>query len=64
MQTREDSMGRPEIAAAILARLTEIVGSRATAAPGVVAQHGRSEAYHASAPPDIVVFPETTKRML
>jgi D-lactate dehydrogenase (cytochrome) len=54
-------MGRPEIAAAILTSLTEMVGSRVTAARGVTEQHGRSEAYHASAPPDIVVFPETAQ---
>jgi D-lactate dehydrogenase (cytochrome) len=56
-------MGRSEIAAAILTPLAEIVGSRATAARGVLEQHGRSEAYHASAPPDIVVFPETTQEV-
>ncbi|WP_394117166.1 FAD-linked oxidase C-terminal domain-containing protein [Xanthobacter lutulentifluminis] len=50
--------GRPMDA--VLARLVEIVGERATRAPGVLADHGRSEAYHAVPPPDVVVFPETT----
>lgn len=44
----------------IMARLAAIVGDRASAAPGVRADHGRSEAYHAARPPDVVVFPETT----
>ena len=43
-----------------LARLAEIVGERATRAPGVLADHGRSEAYHPATPPDVVVYPETT----
>lgn len=43
-----------------LARLAEIVGDRATRAPGVLADHGRSEAYHPASPPDVVVYPETT----
>ncbi|MFG1343480.1 FAD-linked oxidase C-terminal domain-containing protein [Xanthobacter autotrophicus DSM 431] len=50
--------GRPMDA--VLARLTEIVGERATRAQGVLADHGRSEAYHPATPPDVVVFPETT----
>nr|WP_188581456.1 FAD-linked oxidase C-terminal domain-containing protein [Azorhizobium oxalatiphilum] len=43
-----------------MARLAAIVGDRATSAPGVRSDHGRSEAYHAASPPDVVVFPETT----
>lgn len=46
-----------------LARLADIVGDRATSAPGVLADHGRSEAYHAARPPDVVVFPETTQEV-
>ena len=44
----------------ILARLTDIVGPRASSASGVLADHGRSEAYHPARPPDVVVFPEST----
>ncbi|AOO84906.1 FAD-linked oxidase C-terminal domain-containing protein [Bosea vaviloviae] len=42
----------------IMARLTGMVGERATRAPGVLDGHGRSEAYHAPRPPDVVVFPD------
>jgi D-lactate dehydrogenase (cytochrome) len=44
-------------------RLNEIIGARATIARGVLDDHGRSEAYHASRPPDVVVFPETTQEI-
>ena len=53
-------MGVPISAATIIGRLIEMVGPRASVAPGVLNDHGRSEAYHASHPPDVVVFPETT----
>jgi D-lactate dehydrogenase (cytochrome) len=56
-------MGTPIGAAAILDRLAEMVGPRATMARGVLDEHGRSEAYHASPPPDVVVFPETTQEV-
>lgn len=52
-------IGTPPMETA-LARLAAIVGERATVAPGVRADHGRSEAYHAARPPDVVVFPEST----
>lgn len=54
-------MGVMENVASVAARLTEILGSRATTARGVLDGHGGSEAYHASAPPDIVVFPDSTE---
>lgn len=44
----------------VLARLADIVGPRASSASGVLADHGRSEAYHPARPPDVVVFPEST----
>src|SRR6218665_3682456 len=56
-----ETMGVMENVAGGAARLTEILGSRATVARGVLDGHGGSEAYHPPAPPDVVVFPETTE---
>ena len=56
-------MGAPISAATIIDRLTEMVGPRASVAPGVLNDHGRSEAYHASCPPDVVVFPDSTEEV-
>lgn len=44
----------------LMLRLGELVGERATRAPGIVEGHGRSEAYHAVRVPDVVVFPTST----
>ncbi|UFS76497.1 FAD-binding protein [Tardiphaga sp. 37S4] len=56
-------MGAPVSAETAVVRLNEIIGARATIARGVLDDHGRSEAYHASRPPDVVVFPETTQEI-
>ena len=56
-------MAVPAGMAALIDRLAEMVGARATTARGVLDEHGRSEAYHANQPPDIVVFPETTQEV-
>jgi D-lactate dehydrogenase (cytochrome) len=56
-------MGLPISAATIVDRLAEMVGPRVTTARGVLEEHGRSEAYHVSRPPDVVVFPETTQEV-
>jgi D-lactate dehydrogenase (cytochrome) len=56
-------MGVPVSAATIVERLVQMVGARATVARGVLDEHGRSEAYHDSRPPDVVVFPETTREV-
>jgi D-lactate dehydrogenase (cytochrome) len=56
-------MGVPIGTAAVIDRLAALVGARATTARGILDQHGRSEAYHASQPPDVVVFPETTQEV-
>lgn len=56
-------MGLPLDTTSLLDSLTQMVGERATTARGVLEQHGRSEAYHASRPPDVVVFPETTQEV-
>lgn len=47
----------------VVERLTEFLGPRATTARGVLDDHARSEAYHASRPPDVVVFPENTQEV-
>ena len=44
-------------------RLGELVGERATRAPGIIEGHGRSEAYHAVRVPDVVVFPTSTNEV-
>ena len=44
----------------ILGALRALIGERATDAAAVREAHGRSEAYHAPQPPDLVAFPETT----
>jgi D-lactate dehydrogenase (cytochrome) len=51
-------MEMPAGIAATLDRLAAIVGSRATAARGVLDEHGRSEAS-----PDVVMSPETTREV-
>jgi D-lactate dehydrogenase (cytochrome) len=49
--------------APILQQMEEIVGARATSNRAVLADHGRSEAYHPLLQPDVVVFPETTQEV-
>jgi len=44
-------------------RLAKVVGPRVTTARGVLDQHGQSESYYRTMPPDIVVFPETTQEV-
>ena len=61
MLTRPSPDGRAVDAA--LARLTETLGARVTRAAGILADHGRSEAYHSPCPPDLVAFPETAEEV-
>ncbi|QEL22076.1 FAD-binding protein [Bosea sp. F3-2] len=61
MLTRPSPDGRAVEAA--LARLSETLGPRVTRAAGILADHGRSEAYHPPCPPDLVAFPETTEEV-
>jgi D-lactate dehydrogenase (cytochrome) len=54
----------PRVSTSILAdRLTGMIGPRASVARGVLDQHGQSESHYRNLPPDIVVFPETTREV-
>jgi D-lactate dehydrogenase (cytochrome) len=57
-------MGPRVNATAFVDRLVGVMGERATVARDVLEQHGRSEAYHGLLPPDVVVFPETTREVV
>ena len=48
----------------LIADLAAIVGDRMSTAPAVREQHGRDESYHAAAPPDAVVFPDSTEEVV
>ena len=45
---------------AIVAALRARFGDRLTTAASVLEQHGRDESYHTTAPPDAVVYAEST----
>jgi len=51
------------IPSAVREQLTAMLGERASALPDLLLQHGRGEAYHASEPPDLVVFPTSTEEV-
>ena len=46
--------------ASIVDELHEFLGNRVSTAAAVREQHGHDESYHGTAPPDVVVFPEST----
>jgi D-lactate dehydrogenase (cytochrome) len=48
---------------AVIAALKQRFGDRLSTAPAVREQHGRDESYHAAAPPDAVVFAESTEEV-
>ena len=48
---------------ALIAALAAIVGERLSTSAAVREQHGRDESYHAAAPPDVVVFVESTEEV-
>ncbi|WP_025769480.1 FAD-binding oxidoreductase [Thioalkalivibrio sp. HK1] len=57
-------MNLPLEAATTLAdELEALLPGRCSTAPSVLEQHGKDESYHAVAPPDIVVFPESTEEV-
>jgi len=47
----------------LIGELREIVGDRLTTSAAVREQHGRDESYHPAAPPEAVVFAETTEEV-
>ncbi len=53
----------PEARDAAIAAIKQLLGERLSTAQAVREQHGRDESYHASAPPDAVVFAETTEEV-
>ena len=57
-------MGPRVKATAFVDRMVGVMGERATVARDVLEQHGRSEAYHGLLPPDVVVFPQTTREVV
>src|ERR1700723_3944231 len=57
-------MGPRVNATVFVDRLAGVMGERAKVARGVLDQHGPSEAYPGLPPPDVVVFPETTREVV
>jgi FAD/FMN-containing dehydrogenase len=57
------SMTSSSLKSAVLPQLRALLGERATDSAAVVREHGRSEAYHAAHPPDLVCFPQTTQEV-
>ena len=57
-------MNKPrDIDAGLLEELKSLLGDRATASTGVREHHGKDESYFPYAPPDAVVFPESTEEV-
>jgi D-lactate dehydrogenase (cytochrome) len=52
-----------DIDAGLLEELKSLLGDRATASTGVREHHGKDESYFPYAPPDAVVFPESTEEV-
>lgn len=47
----------------MLEALTNLLGERVSTAAAVLDQHGKDESHHTPAPPDIVVFPESSEEV-
>ena len=57
-------MNKPsEFDAALLEEMRALLGDRVTTSRGVREHHGKDESYFAYAPPDAVVFPESTEEV-
>ncbi|WP_417815209.1 FAD-binding oxidoreductase [Thalassospira alkalitolerans] len=54
---------RIETPSDLIARLREMLGDRLSTAPAVLEQHGKDESWHASSPPDAVVFAASTEEV-
>jgi len=52
-----------DLDAGLLEELKSLLGDRATASTGVREHHGKDESYFPYAPPDAVVFPESTEEV-
>jgi D-lactate dehydrogenase (cytochrome) len=52
-----------DLDAGLLGELRNLLGDRATASAGVREHHGKDESYFPYAPPDAVVFPESTEEV-
>ena len=53
-----------EAIASIVDELREFLSDRVSTAAAVREQHGHDESYHRTAPPDVVVFPESTDEVV
>jgi D-lactate dehydrogenase (cytochrome) len=47
----------------LLEALRNLLGERVSTATAILAHHGKDESHHAAAPPNIVVFPETSEEV-
>ena len=56
----QDNPPKRSLPTALLAALRSLLGERVTTAAAVLEHHGKDESAHETAPPDAVVFPETT----
>ena len=57
-------MNKPrDVDAGLLEELRGLLGDRATASAAVREHHGKDESYFPYAPPDAVVFPESTEEV-
>src|SRR5262249_58680887 len=57
------AQGRREIDAPLLGELRALLGERVSTAASVREHHGKDESYFPYAPPDAVVFPESTEEV-
>ena len=52
-----------ELAPALLEELKDLLGERVTTSRGIREHHGKDESYFPYAPPDAVVFPQSTEEV-
>ena len=56
-------MNEPKVEAGVVDELRALLGERASVSQAVRAHHGKDESYFPDAPPDAVVFPESTQEV-